>query len=322
MGASTTTCDGTIPGAMRWSTTNTCMESCNGTAWNCLQYAPCATSLPAAFTYTDQTGVATNTLISSNIVQITGIAACTVEVSITGSGSPQYRVCSDAACTTVVQDWTVSRATLTNNQYVQLRLTSSVSGNFQHPSTVTVGARSSTWNVTTIGNCTDPTPAVGTYCADGTVYVGNSPDGATKMYTTPCYFGRIWNGSACAGNSTQTQWSNTATVSTGLTSSITGESNTTTMAGLANADSPYHAAILCFNLVYAGQSDWYLPAQNEATLLITSCGLVFDIGCTDGSNNWTSTESTAVNARYWRSNNSNGAVTKLTNMRVRCVRKD
>lgn len=196
-GASTSACDTTTDGGLRWSAGNSCVEYCNGTIWQCLQASVCPSSLPTSFTFTNQSSVAVSTIISSNIVQITGITGCTVEVSIVGQGTPEYRVCSDASCTTVVQGWTSAKTAMTNNQYLQLRLTSSASGNVTYLATVIVGARTVGWNVSTVGDCTASPPA-GTFCADGTVYVGISPDGGTKMYTTPCPHGQTWSGTARA----------------------------------------------------------------------------------------------------------------------------
>jgi hypothetical protein len=279
VGASTTTCNASAQGGLRWSATNSCIEICNGTLWNCTQLTVCGTILPTSFTFTNQSGVTVSTLTTSNIVQVTGLAACTVQVSVSGAGSPQFRVCNDSSCTAVTQDWTSSASTLVNNQYVQLRLTSYASGNMTNTASLAVGARSVGWTVTTAGNCTDPTPAIGTFCADGTVYVGLSPDGSVKMYATPCNYGRAWNGSVCSGSAIGVKWSEAGTVATGVTNATTGEANTATLAGLSNADSPYSAAQICQNMSFGGQSDWYLPSTGEVSVLQAACGVTTDLPC-------------------------------------------
>jgi hypothetical protein len=323
VGASTTTCNSTILGGLRWSATNSCMEICNGTLWSCLQLTPCGNPLPTSFTFTDQSSVAVNTLISSNIVQVTGLAACAVQVSVSGTGSPQYRVCNDSSCTSFSQDWTSSVSTLVNNQYVQLRLTSSAVGNVTSSASLIVGARSVGWTVTTTGNCADASPAIGTFCSDGTVYLGLSPDGGVKMYTTPCSHGRIWNGTVCSGHSVGSRWSERATVATGVTNATTGEANTATLAGLSNADSPYGAAQICQNMSFGGQSDWYLPSRGEVSVIHAACSLIPDFVCASPWFYHTSQESSTTDSITYRSNsNTTASDPKTTAYPFRCVRKD
>lgn len=117
--------------------------------------APAQDIAPNAFSFTDQTDVALSTTISSNILQISGITG-DVSVSISGQGSPQYRICSNSSCGSVLTGWTSGAATIQNNQYLQLQLTSSSSASTQHRATVTVGTLSDQWDVTTIAQ--DNTP--------------------------------------------------------------------------------------------------------------------------------------------------------------------
>lgn len=116
---------------------------------------------PAAFSFTDQTGVALSTLTTSNIIQITGITG-SVATSISGGGSPQYQICSDASCTGVVVNWTSAANTIQNNQYIQLRLTSSGSASTAVTATMTIGTGSDGWSVTTGAGCGGA--SVGGYC--------------------------------------------------------------------------------------------------------------------------------------------------------------
>jgi hypothetical protein len=109
---------------------------------------------PTAFTFTDQSGVATNTLFSSNILQITGINIASA-VSISGSGSPQFRICSDSTCVAEVNTWGSGAQTITNNQYLQLRLTSGASYSIINSAIINVGLGASTWNVATLDNTPD-----------------------------------------------------------------------------------------------------------------------------------------------------------------------
>ncbi|MGD9537147.1 MAG: hypothetical protein AB7P52_05260 [Alphaproteobacteria bacterium] len=95
---------------------------------------------PDAFSFTDQTDVALSTLTTSNTVNITGITG-SVSVSISGNGSPQFRIAGGS--------W-VTSGTITNGQTLQLRLTSNASGNTMNSATVTVGSANDQWDVTTV----------------------------------------------------------------------------------------------------------------------------------------------------------------------------
>jgi hypothetical protein len=99
---------------------------------------------PNAFSFTDQTGVALSTLTTSNSLTINGITG-TVNVSVSGSGSPQIRINGGS--------W-VTSGTITNGQSLQVRLTSSASYSTANSATVTVGSGSDNWSVTTQANFT------------------------------------------------------------------------------------------------------------------------------------------------------------------------
>lgn len=326
IGTGSTACSSTVEGAIRYNSGQVCLEMCDGAIWRCIQASPCASNLPAAISFTNLVNQATNTLVTSNIVQVTGIASCVVGVSVSGQGNPEYRTCSDAACASVIQGWTTTRTSISNNQYLQMRLTSAGAGNVTYSALINVGARSTNWTVSTDGNCADPSPPIGTFCADGTVYIGLSPDGGTKMYATPCVHGQSWSGSTCTGGVIDFVWSNNITVQTNIQNATTGESNTVALAGLSNADSPYSAAQVCNSLVFGGQSDWYLPSQTEAAVLQAACATYPGAGCTGPYYHWTSREAQVSSVSYavsWRMNNgTTGSFPKTNLMRIICVRKD
>lgn len=106
----------------------------------------------SAFTYdfNDLTDVAKSALQTSNIVQITTNSCSGAPVSATGDGSPQYRVCSDAACTGVVHDWAGSGNTIDNAEYLQLRLTTAGTGNTASVAVSSIGGALANWSVTTV----------------------------------------------------------------------------------------------------------------------------------------------------------------------------
>lgn len=141
---------------------NTSVAEFNNTAWPLTAngfrstytgtWAYCAIrqepdTTPDTFSFSDQNEVALNTLTESNIVQITGIDTPSA-VTVTGDGSPEFRICSDVDCTTEVQTWGTVQQTIENNQYLQLRLTSSAVAGVIQRATVTVGTESVSWEVT------------------------------------------------------------------------------------------------------------------------------------------------------------------------------
>lgn len=135
------------------------LQYCDGTDWVLVgrKNPACDDTTSDPFAFTDQIGVALSTLTNSNIVQISGIHAAAT-VSISGGGSPKYRTCTNGASgancdSSVVQNWTSSPGTIQNNQYLQLRLTSSASNATALSANIDVGGVSDNWSVTTIGGC-------------------------------------------------------------------------------------------------------------------------------------------------------------------------
>jgi hypothetical protein len=129
---------------------------------------------PTAFSFTDQTDVQLSTSTESNILQITGLNIST-PVSISGDGTPQYRICSDATCSSVAHTWSSAAGTIDNNEYLQLKLTSSSLLSVTNSATITVGTGSDNWGVTTI-------PPVGqqAYTTPGT-YDWTAPEEVTSV---------------------------------------------------------------------------------------------------------------------------------------------
>jgi hypothetical protein len=98
-----------------------------------------------AFDFTDSAIGTTSTLVESAIVQITGIDDAT-EISISGDGSPEYRICADNACASS-SAYTSAAGTIDNNDYLQLRLTSHASIGSTNTATITIGDSSDSWGV-------------------------------------------------------------------------------------------------------------------------------------------------------------------------------
>lgn len=149
IGNTSLACSGTTEGAIRWNTTQKYLEVCNGTTYKQV-YATDCDDLPDDFSFSDVTGAALSSTQTSAILQMTGIGCASVNVSISGGGSPQFRTCSDATCSSEIQTWTSSTTPISNNQYLQLRLTASGNSLTILSASLSVGTALDTWSVTTL----------------------------------------------------------------------------------------------------------------------------------------------------------------------------
>lgn len=335
LGTSTTTCVAGVAGGMRYSSTQGCVEVCDGSAWGCMVTDTCD-SAPAFFAFTDQNSLGTSTQYSSNIVAITGMdSGCNATVSVSGSGTPEYRVCSTSNCSSVDIAWTTSNNSVAmQGKYLQLRATTAGTAGTTYTITASIGPVSSDWNITTTPtNCS--AGAIGTVCADGSVYAGTSPDGGVPMYVTRCDYNQTWSGSACINtrtgitwNNGQSDWVDTSLVNCGSVPAcdVSGETNTTTLSS-ADSDSndagvqPHAAAKYCDDLVIHGNSDWYLPSAPELNVIYANKTAIgqFDTG---GDYYWSSSENDNGNAWYQEfSNGAQGVFTKAAGNWVRCARR-
>ena len=318
-------CDSDREGGVRYNTTTNALELCDGSSWSAISVAACGDATPTAFNFTDLVNQSTSTLVTSNILQITGIS-CTVNVAVSGEGSPQLRTCSDSGCSTVLIDWATT-GTIDNNDYIQLRLTTSAAGGDTYSATLSVGTSADVWNATPTGDCTG-SPAAGTVCPDGTVYAGLSPDGNVKMYVTRCDAGMTWDGSNCTGTRLGLSWNDGDSnwVTTSYTSDITGETNTT---GIAAIDSnnvtggfqDHVAAVYCNDLSQDGYTDWYLPARQELNVIYGNKDVIAQFS-TSGTSYWSSTERN--NNSAWRQRFSDGNqfnFNKHNTYAARCARR-
>jgi hypothetical protein len=283
--------------------------------------ATCNSITPNAFSFTAQTGVAVSTLTASNIVLLTGFD-CAVNTSISGAGSPAYRICSDSGCSSVVQTWTTGSATAVSGQYVQTRLTSSATAGTLETATLTAGNSNAPFNVTTAANCTG-SPPVGTPCADGSLYAGISPDGSVPMYATRCDAGMTWSGTACTGGRSSLSWNNGTGnwIDEGQENPVTGRTNTTNLAALADAASPHYSAQACKNLNEDGHTDWYLPSLNELNVLYGGAAAIGNFS-TGGAWYWSSSE--VNNYSAWMEQFSGGGqqgYNKNSYENIRCTRR-
>ncbi len=322
VGNSSATCSNATKGSIRYNNATSVLEFCNGTSWNLVQAASCTDATPTVFSFTNEANATTSTLYLSNVIQITGID-CSVPVSISGQGTPQFRICSDNACATVVQGWTGSPAAIVNNQYLQVRLTTDVAGGATFQATVTIGSGATVWSVTNAGGDCTLSPAPGTVCSDGTIYAGLSPDGNVKMFTTRCDFGQTWDGTSCTGVRTTVSFNKGVplnfTVGTG--SGTTGKANSALLAAAGDAGAPYSAAIACESLVENGYSDWYLPAAAEMAVVYNNSAAIRNFAPW-AIEYWTTTEYSGTSVYGFRmSTGASYSTSKETLTILRCVRR-
>jgi hypothetical protein len=103
--------------------------------------SPAQDTTPNSFTLQNVTNAGVSTVYQSVAQQVTGITG-TVTVTVSGDGNPQVKIGSGS--------WTSGPTTITNNYYINARLTSSASNSTAHTATVTVGTYSTTFVVTTV----------------------------------------------------------------------------------------------------------------------------------------------------------------------------
>ncbi len=340
IGSTGLSCAAGTAGGMRYS--SGCIQYCDGSSWACIATTAGCDDAPASFNFTDQTGVSTNTLTSSNILLITGTdSGCSPVVSVSSGDSPEFRVCSDSSCSSVVQTWTATNTAVDmNGNYLQLRDTSSSSGSTTINVTASVGGVSNTWSLSTAsaGSC-GASPTIGATCSDGSVYAGQSPDGYVDMYIPRCDIGMSWDSSNCTGTRSDLPWNNgnnSDYTTTGYTSGTDGDINT---AGIITLDSdsgtagtqPHQAAQACADLNVHGHTDWYLPARDELDVVYENLqdGIPNDdnadpiISGFATDYYWSSSEYNGGNAYRERfSDGSQGNSYKYYTYAVRCARRD
>jgi hypothetical protein len=321
------TCSSTTAGALRYNSGAAAIQFCNGTSWATITGGSC-NAAATTFSFTNQSSLPTSTLETSNIIPIYGTdPSCNSTVSVTGTGSPQFQVCADSGCVTVVQAWTSTNTAIAmNGRFLTIRATSPSAANTTNTITASVGGTTSGWQLSTsaTGPC-GSSPTIGQVCSDNSIYAGVSPDTNSNMYVMPCDLGQTWSGSACTGTRTTYCWNNCTTSyqTTGVTSTITGRLNTSNLVALAgNTDGPYAAATACNSQTFGSES-WYLPSENELKVIWTnlSNGIVqnnFSL-----NSYWTSTENANSLAFYELfSTGGLGTLIKTFAENVRCARRD
>ncbi|HUV99230.1 MAG TPA: hypothetical protein VMV88_03665 [Gallionella sp.] len=110
---------------------------------------------PAAFSFDTIYSAPPSTITASKIIQVTGLAepaAVAIDANAKAK-APEYRVCTDAACSVVSADWRSTAGVLNNNDYLQARLDSSASDDTATSVTTHVGAGTASFAVDTKSFC-------------------------------------------------------------------------------------------------------------------------------------------------------------------------
>lgn len=141
--ADSLTCDASTGGAVRFNSTPDCLEYCDGAGnWACI--GGCTVTWD---TFTDLTNQPKSTTVQTSINLVT-TSGCSPDVTISGGGSPQYRICADATCS-AAPAFTASLGTINSGDYIQAQMTSSASSGTTNTATVTIGKAATEWTVTT-----------------------------------------------------------------------------------------------------------------------------------------------------------------------------
>ena len=107
-----------------------------------------AVNEPIPFTFTDQTGVNTNTVITSNTITLTGAGFTGGTVTLTSAATAQFKVNSGS--------YQTGSATVATGDTITLQVTSSSSAGTGKSATITCNNVSDTFSVTTAGGGSPP----------------------------------------------------------------------------------------------------------------------------------------------------------------------
>jgi hypothetical protein len=140
--AAGSSCSSYPAGAMRYNTTLTNTEFCNGTTWEQVPSYPSSCGTPSGLSFTALTSQSLSTVVTSNTPTIT-FSGCTSALTASVSGVSTAQISVNGG------SWAASGA-ISSGQTLQVRLTTSNSANTALTATVLVGTTSANWSVTTV----------------------------------------------------------------------------------------------------------------------------------------------------------------------------
>lgn len=101
---------------------------------------------PDTFSFLDTISIPANNEGESEIIQISGLTG-SVSVSVSGVGSPAFRICADASCDTVISGYSSGSGSISDGQYLQLRATAGADKCGVGTTTVSVGGGMADWDL-------------------------------------------------------------------------------------------------------------------------------------------------------------------------------
>ncbi len=142
-------CDASKLGRLAYDDGVDTWQYCDGTNWVDLVGASGGGGVvPFFFDFTDLFDQETSAVVNSDTVLISGIASA-LQVTISGDGSPEFRICDNFNCGTVDHTWGSANQNIDNGQYLQLRLTVPQVESATNTVIVSVGDAVADWRVTT-----------------------------------------------------------------------------------------------------------------------------------------------------------------------------
>jgi hypothetical protein len=137
-------CSSYPAGAMRWNTTLTDVEVCDGTNWRFLAASTTSCGSPSGLSFTNLTSqslsTSVNTLANPATITFSGCSGGGLAVSVSGAATAQISINGGP--------W-VTSAVITSGQTLNVRMTTSGSVSTVLTATITVGSTSTNWTTTT-----------------------------------------------------------------------------------------------------------------------------------------------------------------------------
>src|SRR5690606_17644152 len=94
--------------------------------------------------FIDLTNINVSTQYSSEI-RLIDTGSCSADVTISGGGSPQFRICNNLTCASVDHNWGSGAQVIDDGQYIQIRQTSNAGDNTTNTATLTIDTTAFNW---------------------------------------------------------------------------------------------------------------------------------------------------------------------------------